>query len=66
MGLLLWRLLAVGGGIIGSSSMPTSNQAVLSVLDEAHALEQPSVGVGFDLTASYGQDPQSLVEDSES
>lgn len=65
MGLLLWRLLVVGGGIMGSASMPTRTQAVLSVLDELHALEQPSFGVGLDLTASYGQDTQPLVEELE-
>lgn len=63
MGLFSWQLLAVGGCVIGSASMPTGNQAVLSVLDEAHALERPSFGVGFDLTASYGQDIGSLVEE---
>ena len=69
MGLLLCRLLAFGGAIIGSASKPTSNQAVLSVLDKAHELElKPNFGVGFDLTASYGQDisPQFFVEALES
>lgn len=54
MGLFSWQLFVVGGCVIGSASMPTGNQAVLSVLDGAHALERPSFGVGFDLTASYG------------
>ena len=45
--------------------MPTGTQAVLSVLDEAHALEQPSFGAGFDLTTSYGQDMQSRLEEIE-
>ncbi len=60
---LLWQLLVVGGGILGSASMPTRTQAVLGVLDEAHTSEQPSFGVGFDLTASYGQDMRPLVEE---
>ena len=51
-----WHLLAAGGCVVASASMPTGNQAVLSVLEEVHALERPSFGVGFDLTASYGQD----------
>ena len=56
MGISSWQLLAVGGCVIGSASMPTGNQAVLNVLDDAHALERPNFGVGFDLTASYGHD----------
>lgn len=63
MGLFSWQLLAIGGCVMGSASMPTGNQAVLSVLDEAHALERPKFGVGFDLTASYGQELRSLVEE---
>ena len=56
MAIFLWKLLAIAGGVIGSASMSTGNQAVLSVLDDAHALERPNFGVGFDLTASYGHD----------
>lgn len=50
---------------MGSASMPTRTQAVLNVLDEAHALGQTGFGVGFDLTASYGQDTPPLVEELE-
>ena len=62
MVLFSWKVLALGGCVIGSASMPTGKQAVLSVFDEAHAFERPSFGVGFDLTASYGQDIRSLIE----
>lgn len=55
MALFLLLLLAAGGGIIGSASLPTRTQVVLSIVDEAHGVEQPNFGVGFDLTASYGQ-----------
>ena len=50
MSLPLRHLLAMGGCVMGSVSMPTTTQAVLSVPNEA-----PAFGVGFDLTASYGQ-----------
>lgn len=69
MGLLLCRLLAFGGAIIGSVSKPTRTQAVFSLLDKAHGLEQnPNFGVGFDLTASYGHEipSQLLVEELQS
>ena len=56
MSIFSWQLLAFAGCIIGLASMPTGNQAVLSVLDDAHASERPSFGVGLDLTASYGHD----------
>ena len=58
MRVLLWRLLAVGVGIIGSASMPTRLQGVLSVVNKVQLLDQASFGVGFDLTASYGQATQ--------
>lgn len=58
MRVLLWRLLAVGGGIIGSASMSTRLQGVLSVVNEVQVPNQASFGVGFDLTASYGQATQ--------
>ena len=66
MRLLLWRLLAVGGGIIGSASMPTTLQRVLSVVDKAQVLNYASFGVGFDLTASYGQATQPISQRLES
>ena len=62
---LLWRLLAVGAFIIGSASLPTGTQAVLSSLVEAHELKLPSFGVGFHLTASYGHVTQPLLEELE-
>ena len=62
MAILLRRMLAVGGCIIGSASMPTGTQAVLTFLDGTDALELPHFGVGFDLTASYGQDTQPIIE----
>ena len=62
MRLLLWRLLALGGGIIGSASMPTRLQGVLSVVDKVQVLNEASFGVGFDLTASYGQATQPLSQ----
>ena len=59
---LLWQLLAVAGGITGSASTPTRLQGVLSVMDKVQVLNQASFGVGFDLTASYGQATQPLSQ----
>ena len=56
MAIFSWQVLAVAGCVIGSASVATGNQALLSVLHDAHALERPTFGVGFDLTASYGHD----------
>ena len=54
MELLLSRLIVVASSIIGAVSGSTSRQAALSYTNYAQASEQPVLGVGFDLTASYG------------
>ena len=66
MRLFLWLLLAVGGSITGSASMPTTLQGVLSDVDKAQVLNQASFGVGFDLTASFGQATQPISRRLES
>ena len=66
MRLLLWQLLAVGGSITGSASMPNTLQGVLSVVNKATVLDQASFGVGFDLTASFGQATQPISQRLES
>ena len=51
---------------MGSASMPTRLQGVLSVVDKVQVLNQASFGVGFDLTASYGQASRPLSQRLES
>ncbi|KAI4129588.1 MAG: hypothetical protein LQ338_002162 [Usnochroma carphineum] len=54
VGFLLWRLLVVGAGPLGSALMSTGTQELLGAFTQFHDVEPPSFGVGFDLAAPYG------------
>ena len=58
---LIWLLVVASALFLKSLSMPTPTQAVLDILHDERILEESRFGVGFDLSASYGQDIQFLL-----
>lgn len=52
--LYVTRPLVLGGSILKALTAPTSTQDVLGDHHGTQTSEQPTFGVGFDLTASYG------------
>ena len=59
MAILLCQVLVASAMVNRIFSLPTGTQALLSTLAEE---KLPQFGVGFDLTASYGYDPESNAQ----
>ena len=53
-GFLRWELLVVATGILTATAIPIQSQVYLGNSNQSREVEEPSFGVGFDLTASYG------------